>query len=497
MSFFLLYLYKFCNHPGIPVNFRKERVRMLKRWTLRIVLSVMLLAAFSAAAQAEESDNWYDAAQEEYFWEEQQAIVFPDVTAEHWSYDDVMYLYRNGIIGGFPDGTFRPDEKVTTGQALKMIILAAGYAEPETVASHWARGYLNFALDAGILERGEITDLDVNMSRLLTAKVAARALGVTRSDSQQKFTDTNDDSVHALTEIGVIGGYPDGTYRPNGSLTRAELSAIVSRIYAYRLDQNGGSTSDAPSEDPEDLDSDEPIELRTTDDGVEFIKAREGFTAKAYWDYQQYSIGYGSYCEKDEYPDGITEKQADRLLRKRLQSFEEKINAFLDTNHIRLSEQEYDALVSFTYNNGDYWMREKNQSRLASLLISGNYSVNEFASAFGIWCHVTTSSGTEIHDGLIDRRLRELKLFFYGEYSARNTDGFNYVIFQTDKGTLEVDVAVYETGSYYDPMFEASCDDDEFFGWVTEDGLVIDENTRVEDDLTVTALWRSKAEGWF
>ena len=470
---------------------------MLKRWTLRIVLSVMLLAAFSAAAQAEESDNWYDAAQEEYFWEEQQAIVFPDVTAEHWSYDDVMYLYRNGIIGGFPDGTFRPDEKVTTGQALKMIILAAGYAEPETVASHWARGYLNFALDAGILERGEITDLDVNMSRLLTAKVAARALGVTRSDSQQKFTDTNDDSVHALTEIGVIGGYPDGTYRPNGSLTRAELSAIVSRIYAYRLDQNGGSTSDAPSEDPEDLDSDEPIELRTTDDGVEFIKAREGFTAKAYWDYQQYSIGYGSYCEKDEYPDGITEKQADRLLRKRLQSFEEKINAFLDTNHIRLSEQEYDALVSFTYNNGDYWMREKNQSRLASLLISGNYSVNEFASAFGIWCHVTTSSGTEIHDGLIDRRLRELKLFFYGEYSARNTDGFNYVIFQTDKGSLEVDVAVYETGSYYDPMFEASCDDDEFFGWVTEDGLVIDENTRVEDDLTVTALWRSEAEGWF
>lgn len=194
-----------------------------------------------------------------------------------------------------------------------MIILAAGYAEPGTVSSHWARGYLNFALEAGILERGEITDLDVSMSRLLTAKVSARALGVTRQDAQQKFTDTNDDCVQALSEIGIIGGYPDGTFRPNGSLTRAELSAIVSRIYAYRLDRNGGST-DNP-DDPEDLDSDEPIELRTTDAGVEFIKAREGFTAKAYWDYQQYSIGYGSYCEKDEYPDGITEKQADRLLR--------------------------------------------------------------------------------------------------------------------------------------------------------------------------------------
>ena len=469
---------------------------MSKRWALRLVLCLMLLAAFSAAASAEESDAWYEETQEEYFWEEQQLeTVFPDVAPGSWYYDDVMYLYRNGVIGGFPDGSFRPDDKVTTGQALKMVILAAGYAEPEQAASHWARGYLNFALEAGILERGEITDLDINMSRLLTAKAAARALGASRQDGAQKFTDTNDDFVHALSEIGIIGGYPDGTFRPDGSLTRAELSAIVSRIYAFRIDRNGGSTES--EDDPEGLDDDTPIELRTTDAGVEFIKAREGFTATAYWDYQQYSIGYGSYCEKDEYPDGITEKQADRLLRKRLQGFEEKIDDFLDRNGIRLSENEYDALVSFTYNNGDYWMSEKNQSRLASLLISGRYSVNEFASAFGIWCHVTTKSGTEIHSGLIERRLRELKLFFYGDYDAKNSDGFSYVIFRTEKGSLEVDVAVYETGSCYDPMFEAYCDDDEFFGWVAEDGTVIDENTRVEESLTLTALWRSEAEGWF
>lgn len=467
---------------------------MVKRWARRLVLTVLLLAAFSAAAFADESDIWYEETPADYSSIEQET-VFPDVTGGKWFYDDVMYLYRNGIIGGFPDGTFRPEDKVTTGQALKMIILASGYPEPEAAASHWARGYLNFALEQGILERGEITDLDINMSRVLTAKVAARALGVTRSDTTQKFSDTNEDAVHALSEIGIIGGYPDGTFRPNGSLTRAELSAIVSRIYAYRAEQTGGNT--ANPDDPEDLNDDTPIELRTTEDGVEFIKAREGFTAKAFWDYQQYSIGYGSYCEKDEYPDGITEKQADRLLRKRLQKFEEKIDAFLDKNGIRLTDCEYDALVSFTYNNGDYWMSDKTQSRLSSLLISGKYTVNEFASAFGIWCHVTTKSGTEIHDGLIDRRIRELKLFFYGDYTAKNTDGFHYVLFTTEKGTLEVDVAVYETGSVMDPMFEAECDDDEFFGWVTEDGTILDAQTRIEEDKTVTALWRSEAEGGF
>ena len=142
-------------------------------------------------------------------------------------------------------------------------------------------------------------------------------------------------------------------------------------------------------------------------------------------------------------------------------------------------------------------MSEKRQTRLAALLISGDYSVNEFASAFGIWCHVTTSGGTQIHEGLIDRRIRELNLFFYGAYDAKKADGFNYLLFQTEKGSLEVDIALYETGSFYDPMFEASCDDDEFFGWVTEDGVVLDADTRVEEDLTVTALWRSEAEGWY
>ena len=457
--------------------------------TLLLILGLTVFPVF-----AEEDDGswdgwndngWYDDIPEEET--EPDEVIFPDVQPGSWYYKDVMALYDARVIDGFKDGTFQPESTVTTGQALKMILLAAGYGEPERVASHWARGYLNLALDEGILERGEITDLDVTILRSLVAKIAAKALHLERQSAENFFVDTTDDFTQALYEAGIINGYKDGTYLPGRTLTRAELSAIVHRIYTYREDQN---TNDEPSGENSD------IQLRTTEKCVSLIKELEGFQEKPYWDYQQYSIGYGSYCEKDEYPDGITEKQADRLLRKRLQGFEAKLDEFLDKNGIRLKEQEYDALVSFTYNNGDYWMREKNQSRLASLLISGRYSVNEFASAFGIWCHVTSSSGTEIHNGLIERRLKELKLFFYGDYDGRNTDGFSYVIFQTEKGSLDVDVAVYETGSYYDPMFEASCDDDEFFGWVTENGVVIDENTRVEENLTLTALWRSEAEGW-
>ena len=52
---------------------------MSKRWILRLVLSIMLLAALSAAVCATDEENWYDAEQQEYFWEEEQLeTVFPD-----------------------------------------------------------------------------------------------------------------------------------------------------------------------------------------------------------------------------------------------------------------------------------------------------------------------------------------------------------------------------------------------------------------------------------
>ena len=102
-------------------------------------------------------------------------VSFSDVPEDSWFYTDVMTLAESGVIGGYPDGTYRPTKKVTTGEALKMILLAAGYPEPEPAASHWARGYLNFAIEQGFLTRYEdISDLDVNMTRGLVAQPLRR-----------------------------------------------------------------------------------------------------------------------------------------------------------------------------------------------------------------------------------------------------------------------------------------------------------------------------------
>ena len=399
-------------------------------------------------------------------------ISFSDVPESSWFYEDVMTLSESGVVSGYPDGTYRPTKKVTTGESLKMILLAAGYPEPERVDSHWARGYLNFAIDQGFLVRyQDISDLDVNMTRGMLAKLAANALGLSDPGTYGTFTDTDSVYVEALYAAGIVGGYPDGTYRPDASVSRAEIAAIVNRIY-QSLDP---VIPTDPDQDPAE------ITLRTTEPMIDFIKQKEGFQEKAAWDYAQYSIGYGSACGKDEYPNGITEAQADVLLRQMLQGFEKKLDSFLTENSISLSDNQYDALISLSYNN----------SALSALLKSGFYSTNELASAMGIWCHVKESGGDYvIHDGLVSRRMAELRVFLYGDYSG-SSDGFYWVRFvQTEKGDRARDIAFYEAGSTYDPSFDATSNTEVFLGWYTESGELLTDLTATENR-TVYAQWES------
>ena len=410
--------------------------------------------------------------------------LFSDVPYDSWFYEDVMALTDSGVIGGYPDGTYRPTKNVTTGEALKMILLASGYPEPEQVSSHWARGYLNFAIDQGFLTRYEdISDLDVPMTRGLVAKLAANALGLTADGMTGTFTDTDSSYVEALYAAGIVDGYPDGTFRPGASVTRAEIAAIVHRIYNSR-------------EPVEPVDPDitpEEIELRTSEQLIALLKQKEGFRATAYWDYAQYSIGYGSACTKDEYPNGITEAQADILLREMLQKFETSLDKFLQDSNLTLTDNQYDALISLTYNIGAGWMKD---TRLSKLLQSGNYTNNEIASAIGIWCHVKENGVTSIHNGLVSRRIAEINVFLYGDYSGSDS-GFCWVKFTSDKGSCERDIAFYEIGSTYDPLFTAQCDDgDVFAGWYTEDGEELTADTTVWQNLTVTARWQSE-EFWY
>ena len=234
-------------------------------------------------------------------------------------------------------------------------------------------------------------------------------------------------------------------------------------------------------------------QLRTTHNGVEMIKELEGFIGTAYMDVSQYSIGYGcstEYAKKYGFSTtSITREEADQLIVYVIAEMEEKLDTFLDTYSISLSDTQYDALISFTFNVGSSWMTSS--SRLAQLLIDGSYSENELASAMGVWCHV----GTEVNDILVVRRIQEIKLFLYGAYTLDATDKkISYLKYDGNGGSVDVDIAFYVDGSTYSPLFSASHETEDFTGWFTTDGTQVTEDTVVVDDLKVYARWGENGE---
>lgn len=106
---------------------------------------------------------------------------YSDVSADQWYNNAVSTMTRAGIVNGYPDGTFRPNAPITRAEMAKIIALFAKLepsAErfPDT-AGHWAEPYIRLAAGSGWIE-----------------------------------------------------GYPDGTFRPDRAITRAETVTMIDRV---------------------------------------------------------------------------------------------------------------------------------------------------------------------------------------------------------------------------------------------------------------------------
>ena len=157
-----------------------------------------------------------------------------DISTSTWCYKYVMELASANVISGYSNGTFQEKNTITYGAALKLIMLAAGYGEQApTVKGSPFSGYLAKAKAAGLVSGNP--KLNGPITRLQIAQIAAKALKLSTAGlpSKKPFTDTNDVYVQALNAAGIIEGYfsnGTSTYKPNNTLTRGQVSAIVRRM---------------------------------------------------------------------------------------------------------------------------------------------------------------------------------------------------------------------------------------------------------------------------
>jgi hypothetical protein len=180
-------------------------------------------------------------------------VHFSDVLPSHYFYQAVQWLVCRGVVSGYPDNTFRPNDTSTRAQIVKMVALGEGWplyvpARPTFTDSNpgdWHFPYIETAVARGVVSGYADGTFRPNspVTRGQLCKMIVLARGWPPGDPRYpSFTDVPWGSpfygyVEAARERLVVSGYLDGTFRPGNPATRGQLA----RMLYTALTQGGGS----------------------------------------------------------------------------------------------------------------------------------------------------------------------------------------------------------------------------------------------------------------
>jgi len=154
---------------------------------------------------------------------------------------------HQAYMSGYPGGTFRPDRAVTRAEMAAILARLLGFGGTGGAASsfadvgagHWAAEEIEFVKRTGLMvgdESGRFRP-DAPITRGEMAAMAARFKRLETSGyAKPSFADVKESywgfaSIEAAREAGILSGYPDGTFRPHGHLTRAEAVTVINRLF--------------------------------------------------------------------------------------------------------------------------------------------------------------------------------------------------------------------------------------------------------------------------
>lgn len=167
--------------------------------------------------------------------------MFNDID-KHWAKDRIIKLVSKGVIAGYEDNTFRPDNNMTKREAIAFIgrlanSLDQNYVRP-TIRQNidfnkgtWGNEEVDFVLGrvpANLINEG---NLDEKITREEVALLLEKTFLFKETNKSLTFKDKEDikfaNSVEKLVAFGSIKGYPDNTFKAKGYITRAEFISML------------------------------------------------------------------------------------------------------------------------------------------------------------------------------------------------------------------------------------------------------------------------------
>lgn len=181
--------------------------------------------------------------------------TFSDIDGTHWAYENVRKMVQKGIINGYPDGTFRPDETISRGEFCVLLSKAAKLNIVfENNSQHWATPYINAIkentwtykdwylsddnFDAPV-NRGEaamgLCDVYLKYPISLTHKMDEVNTFLTTTYNDTTNIGAFSEVVYVMTTNNLMRGDTDGCFHAERPITRAEMCTILCRAYANEI----------------------------------------------------------------------------------------------------------------------------------------------------------------------------------------------------------------------------------------------------------------------
>lgn len=179
--------------------------------------------------------------------ENESVVRFADLQG-HWAENVVSDLYNAGVVNGYEDGSFRPENRVTRAEFTKMVVVAFGI-EPnsgnvfaDVNAEDWFAGYVYGAYQNDIIQGfngwfepySDITrqDAAVILYRIMEIQGLALDGGVIDYADSVDIAEYATEAVADMSAAGIITG-DENMFRPLDGTTRAEAAALISRVMKY------------------------------------------------------------------------------------------------------------------------------------------------------------------------------------------------------------------------------------------------------------------------
>ncbi len=171
----------------------------------------------------------------------------------HWAESAICELYNDGVVNGVSEKTFSPNAPITRAEFVKIMVESLGYnvyavqsaAFTDTSTDAWYYAVVSFAHSKGFV--GGYSDgsfhPNASITRAEAVELLVNASGQSSADTSNlnhQFKDVSAQDWFATSlaialQNEVIQGYGDGTFRPTNSISRAEAAVMLTKAQSSLL----------------------------------------------------------------------------------------------------------------------------------------------------------------------------------------------------------------------------------------------------------------------